>query len=105
MSGRRRPPERRSRVGIGASSPAARTPAVLEPAAAFSGQDLTEAECDAVERILSREPKDSVISMYNPCRKVEVFLRAPEDALEVKKGAIIPPPRTSAHLGSSAENG
>ena len=56
---------------------------------------MTEAECDAVERILSREPKDSVISMYNPCRKVEVFLRAPEDALEVKKGAIIPPPRTS----------
>ena len=63
----------------------------LEPAAAFSGQDLTEAECDAVEHILSREPKGSVISMYTLCRKVEVFLRAPEDALEVKKGAIIPP--------------
>jgi len=52
---------------------------------------LTEAECDAVEHILSREPKGSVISMYTLCRKVEVFLRAPEDALEVKKGAIIPP--------------
>ena len=52
---------------------------------------MTEAEGDAVERILSREPKDSVISMYTLCRKVGVFLRAPEDALEVKKGAIIPP--------------
>ena len=46
---------------------------------------MTEAECDAVERILSREPKDSVISMYNLRRKVEC---APADALEVKKGAI-----------------
>ena len=44
-----------------------------------------------MEHILSREPKGSVISMYTLCRKVEVFLRAPEDALEVKKGAIIPP--------------
>jgi hypothetical protein len=71
-----------SEVDDGAPAPAA-----AEPAVAFTGPDLTDAERHMVEFVLRREPKD-VISMKTLRREVEALLGAPEDALKVKKGAI-----------------
>ena len=42
----------------------------------------------AVELVLRDESEDSVISLKDFRRKVEVLLDAREDALKVKKGAI-----------------
>ena len=63
-------------------------PAAAEPAVAFTGPDLTDGERMAVEVVLRDESGDSVISLKDFRRKVEVLLDAREDALKEKKGAI-----------------
>ena len=49
---------------------------------------MTVGERMAVELVLRDESEDSVISLKDFRRKVEVLLDAREDALKVKKGAI-----------------
>ena len=49
---------------------------------------MTVGERMAVELVLRDESDDSVISLKDFRRKVEVLLDAREDALKVKKGAI-----------------